>query len=484
MAIGGGGFAEGPAGAGYSGRVTSFVVLSCIVAGSGGILFGYDLGISGGVTSMESFLSKFFPDVYHQMRGDKKVSNYCRFDSELLTVFTSSLYVAGLVATLFASSVTRRFGRRASILIGGSVFIAGSVFGGAAVNVYMLLLNRILLGIGLGFTNQSIPLYLSEMAPPQYRGAISNGFELCISIGILIANLINYGVEKIADGWGWRISLSLAAVPAAFLTIGAIFLPETPSFIIQRDGNIDEAKILLQRLRGTTRIQKELDDLVSASNISRTIRHPLRNIFKRKYRPQLVIALLIPFFNQVTGINVINFYAPVMFRTIGLKESASLMSAVVTRICATVANIVAMVVVDRLCMVMGTSDLLGPNRDLPTGDQVSRAEYCHCCNLLGDICDWPDLPRNVMSSQVWDILSLWRMGVRDDSLRILLPARDKTAANGANGAGLEEALVLEKDCRGGRGRERGRKHSFVHHIVTFLLGSNLFGETCRNGTPF
>jgi MFS transporter, SP family, sugar:H+ symporter len=194
---------------------------------------------------------------------------------------------------------------------------------------------------------QSIPLYLSEMAPPQYRGAINNGFELCISIGILIANLINYGVEKIVGGWGWRISLSLAAVPAAFLTIGAIFLPETPSFIIQRDGNIEDAKILLQRLRGTTGIQKELDDLVSASNVSRTIRHPFRNILKRKYRPQLVIALLVPFFNQVTGINVINFYAPVMFRTIGFKESASLMSAVVTRICATVANIVAMVVVDR-----------------------------------------------------------------------------------------------------------------------------------------
>lgn len=104
---------------------------------------------------MESFLSKFFPDVYHQMKGDqKKVSNYCRFDSELLTVFTSSLYIAGLVATLLASSVTRKHGRRASILIGGTVFIAGSVMGGAAVNIYMLLLNRILLGIGLGFTNQ------------------------------------------------------------------------------------------------------------------------------------------------------------------------------------------------------------------------------------------------------------------------------------------------------------------------------------------
>ncbi|RCV43792.1 hypothetical protein SETIT_9G322100v2 [Setaria italica] len=330
----------------YGGRVTPFLVLSCVLACCGGFLFGYDLGISGGVTSMNSFLKRFFPEVYRQ-KQDSKVSHYCQFNSELLTLFTSSLYIAGLVATLVASSITRKFGRRASMLIGGAFFIAGSVFGGAAVNVPMLLLNRILLGIGLGFTNQSIPLYLSEMAPPQYRGAINNGFELCLSLGILCANILNYFVVKIKAGWGWRISLSMAALPGAFLTMGAIFLPETPSFIIQHDGDADKARVLLQKLRGTESVQKELDDLVSASNLSRTTRYPFRNIFKRKYRPQLVIALLIPFFNQVTGINVINFYAPVMFRTIGLKENASLLSSVVTRLCATFANIVAIILVDR-----------------------------------------------------------------------------------------------------------------------------------------
>ncbi|VAH18160.1 unnamed protein product [Triticum turgidum subsp. durum] len=346
MAIGASVEAPAAGSGGYSGRVTPFVVLTCIVAGSGGILFGYDLGISGGVTSMDSFLKTFFPEVYSH-KQDSNVSNYCQFDSELLTVFTSSLYIAGLIATLFASCVTRRFGRRASMLIGGTVFIAGSAFGGAAVNVPMLLLNRILLGIGLGFTNQSIPLYLSEMAPPQYRGAINNGFELSISISILIANILNYCVVKLTAGWGWRISLSMAAVPAAFLTIGAIFLPETPSFIIQRDSDTDKARALLQKLRGTTSVQNELDDLVSASNLSRAARYPFRDIFKRKYRPQLAMVFLIPFFSQLTGINVMNFYAPVMFRTIGLKESASLLSSVVTRLCATFANIVAMMVVDR-----------------------------------------------------------------------------------------------------------------------------------------
>lgn len=331
----------------YGGHVTPFLVLSCVVACCGGFLFGYDLGISGGVTSMNSFLKRFFPEVYSK-KQDSKVSHYCQFNSELLTLFTSALYIAGLLATLVASSVTMRFGRRMSMLIGGTFYIAGSVFGGAAINIPMLLLNRIFLGIGLGFTNQSIPLYLSEMAPPQYRGAINNGFELSLSLGILCANILNYFVVKIEAGWGWRISLSMAALPAVFLTIGAIFLPETPTFMIQCEGNTGKARVLLQKLRGTTSVQEELDDLVSASNLSRTTQYPFRNIFKKKYRPQLVIALLIPFFNQVTGINAINFYAPVMFRTIGLRENASLLSSVVTRLCATFANIVAMLLVDRI----------------------------------------------------------------------------------------------------------------------------------------
>ncbi|KAL6905326.1 hypothetical protein ACP4OV_002927 [Aristida adscensionis] len=337
---------SGAGGEGYGGRVTPFVLLSCVVAGSGGVLFGYDLGISERCY-LDGLLSEALLPGGAPAEAGQQGEPLCQFNSELLTVFTSSLYIAGLAATLIASSVTRRFGRRASMLIGGAVFILGSVFGGAAVNIPMLLLNRILLGIGLGFANQSIPLYLSEMAPPRHRGAINNGFELCISLGILFANVLNYFVVKIRAGWGWRISLSMAALPAAFLTIGAVFLPETPSFIIQRDGNTDKARILLQKLRGTTSVQNELDDLVSASNISRTTQHPFRNILKRKYRPQLVIALLIPFFNQVTGINVMNFYAPVMFRTIGLKESASLLSSVVTRVCATFANVAAMAVVDR-----------------------------------------------------------------------------------------------------------------------------------------
>ncbi|XP_030933273.1 hexose carrier protein HEX6-like [Quercus lobata] len=332
----------------YNAKMTLLVVLSCMVAATGGIIFGYDLGISGGVTSMEPFLKKFFPEVYTKMNEDTKISNYCKFDSQLLTSFTSSLYIAGLVASFFASTVTRVFGRKPSILIGGTAFLAGSALGGAALNVYMIIFGRILLGIGVGFANQSVPLYLSEMAPPNYRGAINIGFELWVGIGVLLANLINFGTEKIKGGWGWRISLAMAAVPALILTLGALFLPETPNSLIQNSKDHEKAKLMLQRVRGTNDVQAELDDLVKASSLSKTIKHPFKNIIHRKYRPQLVMAIAIPFFQQVTGINVITFYAPVLFRTIGLGESASLFSAVMTGVVGAVSTSISMLIVDKL----------------------------------------------------------------------------------------------------------------------------------------
>ena len=103
---------------------------------------------------MEPFLEKFFPKEHAKMREDSHTSNYCRFDSQLLTAFTSSLYIAGAFASLCASPITHRFGRRISILLGGALFLAGALVGGLAINIYMLIIGRVLLGIGIGFTNQ------------------------------------------------------------------------------------------------------------------------------------------------------------------------------------------------------------------------------------------------------------------------------------------------------------------------------------------
>ncbi|XP_074576330.1 sugar transport protein MST3-like [Curcuma longa] len=331
----------------YPGKLTVFVFFTCVVAATGGLIFGYDIGISGGVTSMDSFLEKFFPEVYRKEKHDTSTNQYCRFDSQLLTAFTSSLYLAALIASFCASAVTRMLGRKWSMFCGGIIFLVGAALNGVAKNVLMLILGRILLGVGVGFANQSVPVYLSEMAPARLRGMLNIGFQLMITLGILCANLINYGTAKIKGGWGWRVSLALAAVPAAIISIGALFLPDTPNSLIER-GHSEKAKKMLRRIRGTDDILDEYNDLVVASEESKLIKHPWANILKRKYRPQLTIAILIPFFQQLTGINVIMFYAPVLFRTMGFGNDASLMSAVITGIVNLFATFVSVFTVDKL----------------------------------------------------------------------------------------------------------------------------------------
>lgn len=167
------------------------------------------------------------------------------------------------------------------------------------------------------------------MAPYRYRGSLNIGFQLSITIGILVANVLNYFFNKLDGNLGWRLSLGGAVVPALIITIGSLILPETPNSMIER-GQKEEAKTKLRRIRGVDDVSEEFDDLVYASEESRKIEHPWRNLLQKKYRPQLTMAILIPFFQQLTGINVIMFYAPVLFKTIGFGGDASLMSAVIT----------------------------------------------------------------------------------------------------------------------------------------------------------
>lgn len=142
----------------------------------------------------------------------------------------------------------------------------------------------------------------------------------------------------------------MAAVPASVLTLGALFLPETPNSLIQRTEDHHKAKLMLQRIRGMdVDVQPELDDLIKASQTSKTVDQPFHKITQRRYRPQLVMAIAIPFFQQVTGINVISFYAPVLFRTLGLSESMSLLCSVMsTGAVGTCSTFISMFMVDKL----------------------------------------------------------------------------------------------------------------------------------------
>ncbi|GLT48533.1 hypothetical protein SLA2020_221530 [Shorea laevis] len=330
----------------YEYRITPYFIFACIVAALGGSLFGYDLGVSGGVTSMDDFLKEFFPKIYRRKQEHLKETDYCKYDNQILTLFTSSLYFAGLVSTFGASYVTRTKGRRASILVGAVSFFLGAILNAAAVNILMLIIGRILLGVGIGFGNQAVPLYLSETAPAKIRGAVNQLFQLTTCLGILVATLINYGTEKIHP-WGWRLSLGLATIPAVLMFVGGLFLPETPNSLVEQ-GKLEEGKRALIKIRGTPNVDAEFADLVEASEAARAVKHPFRNLLKRKNRPQLVIgALGIPAFQQLTGNNSILFYAPVMFQSLGFGSGAALYSSVITSAALVVAALISMAFVDK-----------------------------------------------------------------------------------------------------------------------------------------
>jgi len=141
--------------------------------------------------------------------------------------------------------------------------------------------------------------------------------------------------------------LGLAGIPAGFLTLGAIFVVETPNSLIER-GCLEEGKSVLRRIRGTDNIEPEFLELVEASRVAKEVKHPFRNLLKRRNRPQLIIAVALQIFQQFTGINAIMFYAPVLFNTLGFGNDAALYSAVITGAVNVVSTGVSIYSVDKL----------------------------------------------------------------------------------------------------------------------------------------
>ncbi|KAF7837273.1 sugar transport protein 13-like [Senna tora] len=341
-----GGISGAPSGD-FEAKITPTVIISCMMAATGGLMFGYDIGISGGVTSMPQFLKEFFPVVYQKTQeASSSNSNYCKYDNENLQLFTSSLYFAALLASLVAGPVTRKLGRKLTMLVAGFFFIIGTILNAAAVNIGMLIAGRLLLGCGVGFANQAVPVFLSEIAPTRIRGALNIMFQLNVTIGILIANLINWFTAQIEGGYGWRISLAIAGVPALMLTVGALIVDDTPNSLIER-GKLDEGKAVLRKIRGVENVEPEYLELVEASNVAKQVKSPFKNLLKRKNRPPLVIAIFLQIFQQFTGINAIMFYAPVLFNTLGFKNDASLYSAVITGAVNVLSTLVSVYFVDK-----------------------------------------------------------------------------------------------------------------------------------------
>ncbi|RCV06949.1 hypothetical protein SETIT_1G204900v2 [Setaria italica] len=343
LPVNGGG---GP-GAGYSSEITFTVVMSCLMAASGGLIFGYDISITGGLTQMHSFLEAFFPDIIEKMNNATQ-DEYCIFNSQVLTTFVSSLYLAGMLACLVAGHITKRIGRRNSMLIGASFFFVGAVLNCAAVNIAMLVVGRVLLGFAVGFTNQSAPVYLAEIAPARWRGAFTSIFHFFLNIGMFVADLVNYRANTIPV-WGWRLSLGVGIVPAIVILLGAAFIPDSPNSLVLR-GKVDAARASLRRIRGESAdVDVELKDIMQAAEEDRRYESgAFRQIVRREYRPHLVMAIAIPVFFELTGMIVVTLFTPLLFYTIGFTSQKAILGSIITDVVSLASIAVAAMAVDRV----------------------------------------------------------------------------------------------------------------------------------------
>ncbi|KAI5081079.1 hypothetical protein GOP47_0004262 [Adiantum capillus-veneris] len=243
--------------------------------------------VKRGISIMDDFLLRFYPDVY-QHKKNTKGDNYCMF------------------------------------------FLGGTAIGTAAQNLSMIIAGRALLGCGIGFANQAVPVYLSEVAPASMRGLLNMFFTLYISVGALSGNMVNFLANKVHP-WGWRISLGVAGVPAILLTIGSLVIVETPSSLIER-GKLEQAKEVLHKIREDADVSNEFDELVESSRRAQgsSSWEAYKQLFcERRHRGELVIACLLPFFQQASGNDAILFYGAFLFKLAGFADDASLYSAII-----------------------------------------------------------------------------------------------------------------------------------------------------------
>lgn len=194
---------------------------------------------------------------------------------------------------------------------------------------------------------QAVPLFISEIAPAKYRGGLNICFQLLITVGILLANIINYFTSKIHPN-GWRVSLGCAGIPAAILLFGSLIIVETPTSLIER-GKKEDGVRTLKKIRGVEDVEEEFQAILYATEVAKKVKHPYKELTtKRRNLPPLICGTILQVFQQFTGINVIMFYAPVLFQTMGFGGDASLLSAVVTGLVNAASTVVAIVTVDRI----------------------------------------------------------------------------------------------------------------------------------------
>ncbi len=306
-----------------------FILRISSIAALGGVLYGYDMGI---IAAAALFVKHTFT-----------------LSALMEELVVSIVLIGAMIGAIVGGAVADRIGRRATLVWAAGIFIVGSLLAPLSTSVAMLIVARAIIGIGIGFTSVTAPVYVSELAPPQSRGMLIGLYQFALTVGIALANLVGYWL---AAQQAWRLMFGVAVVPTLFFLIVILTVPESPRWLFAH-ARPKDAEAVLRSYTDDVGAQQFLAD------IEEGLRTPLEQSWSALWSPAvrgaLFIAVGLTVLQQVTGINTIIYYGPQIFELAG---SASHASAIFATLLVAVVNVLATVVGIALVDRIGRKPLL------------------------------------------------------------------------------------------------------------------------------
>ncbi|KAJ9202421.1 hypothetical protein DTO164E3_1010 [Paecilomyces variotii] len=303
----------------------------------GFLLFGYDLGFMGGLTTSPEFLSVFNNP-----------------SSSLLAFLVASYDVGCLIGALFQFTLGDRFGRKQSNIAGAVVVCVGAILQTTTFGLAQFLVGRIVAGFGLGTMTTVIPIYLSECATPQSRGRMMAMQLSNLIMGLIIANWLDYGMTSYPGSVQWRLPCAFQIVFCIITVIMMPFLPESPRYLCAK-GEIEQAKIALAALRAgypdTPEVSEELKEIQYAIAVEAEEAGSWSDVFKDNGISgftRVALAFSANFFQQLSGVNVMSSLGPYIFQdSIGMSRYDALLVAGGLQVWYFLSSLIPWYVVDR-----------------------------------------------------------------------------------------------------------------------------------------
>ncbi|CAI7580356.1 unnamed protein product [Penicillium glandicola] len=315
------------------------VTFCCAFAALGSFLFGYDSGVISSSIEQEAFLRQF---------GSPTLSNATA--GGIISSYTGG----AIVGSVLAPYVSDYYGRRMVLFIGGLLATLGAALQGGAVTIAMLIAGRCIAGLAIGQMSATIPVYCSEIAPPQIRGMLASMQQWMVGLGFVVAQWVGYGCSLRGGAFSWRFPLSFEVMPAIILTCGVWFLPESPRWLIEK-GREGKGRSVLAQLHSNQStansqlLEHELFQIKeSLSSEKQSAIRSWRQLLSPRWRYRILLACGLQVFTQCSGTNVILNYGPRLYKTLGLTTSTSLIIIGVWGALAQFWNTVFMLFIDKV----------------------------------------------------------------------------------------------------------------------------------------